>query len=221
MIGSGSVVFAVWPYVIANMRADREVGAQVDLNPKLLAAIIGEKEALIEEAIGKLCAPDPSSTSKVDEGRRLVRVGQFAYRVVNGANYMAIRDLEHKRQYDREQKRKQRAGKGHKALTNEVAAVRAMGNGQEGLADQLAAETSAFPKSELQRQVAADLAKPQAVPAVAAAAVPAAVLEQKPRLVTIEEALRRGKPAGPMPIATPFGGWAETDKKIPPGAKSP
>lgn len=142
MIGSGSVVFAVWPYVIANMRADKEVGAQVDLNPRLLAAIIGEEEAAIEAAIEKLCSPDPQSTSKEEEGRRLVRVGQFAYRVVNGAKYIGVRNLEAKREYDRQYKQEKRSRvKRGKALPNEGAAVKAMGNGDQGHADRLAAET--------------------------------------------------------------------------------
>lgn len=108
MIGSGSAMFAVWGYVIANMRSDVAVGAQVDLNPKYLAFVLGENPSVVEQTIEKLCAPDPDSTSKTEEGRRLIKIGQFAYRVVNGAKYMAIRNEEERREYFRSAKRRQR-----------------------------------------------------------------------------------------------------------------
>lgn len=111
MVGSGSPTFAVWGYVIANMRADEEVGAQVELNPKLLAFILGEKQEVVEEVIAHLCAPDPGSTSKEKEGRRLVRMGEFAYQVVNGAKYMSIKNEEARREYFRDKKRESRAEK--------------------------------------------------------------------------------------------------------------
>lgn len=109
MIGSGPVMFAVWPYVITMMRADKEVGAQVELNPQLLAFILGTKQEEVEKAIQKLCSPDPRSTSKREEGRRLVRLGEFSYRVVNGAEYIRIRNAEELRDYYREKKREERA----------------------------------------------------------------------------------------------------------------
>jgi hypothetical protein len=109
MVGSGAAVFAVWGYVISKMQGDKEVGAQVELNPKLLAFVIGEPEPVIEAAISKLCAKDLNSRSKDEEGRRLVKIGQFAYRVVNGPKYLGIKNLDEKRAGDRERKRKQRA----------------------------------------------------------------------------------------------------------------
>jgi hypothetical protein len=113
MVGAGAVVFAVWGYVIAHMRADGRPGqrhdAQVDLNPKLLGFIIGEPEAEVEKAIEWLCAPDPRSRTHDEDGKRLVKVGQYSYRVVNGAKYMDIRDGEERREYFREAKRKERA----------------------------------------------------------------------------------------------------------------
>src|SRR5690349_10469490 len=101
MYGAGAVVFAVWGYVIATMRPDRRVGAQVELNPKLLSSILGEPESEVESAIGKLCAPDPESRTKEADGRRLIRLGQFDYQVVNGATYGLIRNEEHRREYQR------------------------------------------------------------------------------------------------------------------------
>lgn len=109
MIGTGAHVFAVWGYVIANQKPDRAVGSQVDLNPKLLAFIIGEPEQRIITAIDYLCAPDPLSKSPEREGRRLVKLGQFSYQVVNGAKYLKIRDEESRREQNRNAKRKQRS----------------------------------------------------------------------------------------------------------------
>ncbi len=111
MVGAGAVAFAVWGYVISHMEPDDVVGAQVDLNPKLLAPIIGEEERAIEEAIEKFCQPDPMSTSKDEEGRRLVRIGQFAYRVVTGRKYMEIRSREDRREYNRLKKQEERQRK--------------------------------------------------------------------------------------------------------------
>lgn len=127
MIGSGSHVFAVWGYVIANQKPDRSVGSQVDLNPKLLAFIIGESEEKITAAITYLCSPDPQSKSPEKEGRRLIKLGQFSYQVVNGAKYLKIRDEESRREQNRNAKRKQRA-KG-KPLPGEVQFVEAERNG--------------------------------------------------------------------------------------------
>src|SRR5580765_1111309 len=111
MVGSGAKVFAVWGYVIAKMRKDEQVGAQVDLNPKILAFIFGEKESEIEKVIDTLCSPDAESRSPDEKGRRLVRLGQFTYRVVNGKKYMDIRDAEERREYFRSRKAIQRASK--------------------------------------------------------------------------------------------------------------
>ncbi len=126
-------MFAVWGYVIANMREDKEVGAQVELNPKLLHAIIGEEQTVIEEVIERLCAPDEESRSKEEDGRRLVRLGQFDYRVVNGAKYMAIRNEEDRREAARLRKAKSRR-KG-KPMAGEVAGVRALERGDEAGAE--------------------------------------------------------------------------------------
>ena len=108
MVGKGSPVFAVMSYVICHMRADETVGAQVDLNVTLLSVMIGETEEVIQRAIDYLCSPDAQTTSPDEDGRRLVKVGAFAYRVVNGAKYMAIRNLEEQRESARLRKSLQR-----------------------------------------------------------------------------------------------------------------
>lgn len=97
MVGSGAVVFATMSYVIANMRPDRKNGAVVELNPKLLAFVLGESEKDVQAAIDLLCKPDKNSRSKEEHGRRLIQLGQFEYKVVNGAKYREIRNEEERR----------------------------------------------------------------------------------------------------------------------------
>lgn len=108
MVGAGAIVFATMGYVIANQKPDKDVGSQVRLNPILLSAILGESEKDVEEAIQFLCSPDPRSTTKEEEGRRLIKIGEFDYQVVNGPKYMRIRDEEHRREQNRAAQQKHR-----------------------------------------------------------------------------------------------------------------
>lgn len=101
MVGAGAVVFAVMGYVIAKQEPDKTVGSQVRLNPKLLATILGESQQSVQKAIEYLCAPDEHSTSKEEGGRRLIKLGEFDYRVVNGQKYRMIRDSEARREQNR------------------------------------------------------------------------------------------------------------------------
>lgn len=122
MVGKGSPMFAVWGYVIANMKPERIVtdagtgkkvsfGAQVELNSGLLAYILGEKQEVVERVIKQLCMPDPKSRTKEEEGRRLVQVGEYAYRVVNGEHYRKLRNAEERREYQRVKQAEYRAKK--------------------------------------------------------------------------------------------------------------
>jgi len=144
MVGSGSHVFAVMGYVIAKQVPDREVGSQVTLNPVLLSAILGESQERVEEAITFLCAPDKRSQTPDQDGRRLVKIGQFDYQVVNGAKYRAIRDEEERRAQNREAKRRERAKKVAKNGTpqkGEVSAVKAEELGHTAVADRINEES--------------------------------------------------------------------------------
>jgi hypothetical protein len=116
MLGSGLEVFAVWPYVIANMRGHPEHGALVELNPELLAFMIGCEEQDVEVAINKLCAIDPESRTPTEDGKRLVKMGQFLYRVVNGGKYLAIRKAEADRIKNREAVQRHREKKKEKRI---------------------------------------------------------------------------------------------------------
>lgn len=131
MIGAGAIVFAVMGYVIAKQQPDKKVGSQVHLNSKLLAPILGETEGDVEKAIEYLCGPDDESTTKKAEGRRLIKIGQFSYQVVNGAKYLAIRDEETRRAQNREAQRRYRM-KG-KPLPGEDAYIKGVENGTLGL----------------------------------------------------------------------------------------
>ncbi len=106
MVGAGLNVFAVWGYVIANT-----VKSRVELNPKLLAMILGCEEKEIIDAIAYLTKPDPQSRSKKYEGRRLVKEGQFQYFVPSHETYRRILNQDERRQYNRVKKAESRAQK--------------------------------------------------------------------------------------------------------------
>lgn len=118
MVGAGAVTFAVWGYVIATSKPDRELGMIVDLNPKLLAFILGESEKDIRAAIHKLCSPDPESRTKTEDGRRLIKLGQFEYQVVNGAKYRNIMDTDRRREQVRGAMARYRARRKQKIESN-------------------------------------------------------------------------------------------------------
>jgi hypothetical protein len=96
MVGSGINVFAVWNYII--VKARRGV---VEINPKLLAFKLGGEEREVREALEFLQRPDPDSRSKLEEGRRIVREGEFQYRLVNWEHYDKIRNEADRREYNR------------------------------------------------------------------------------------------------------------------------
>lgn len=96
MIGAGVDVFAVWNYCIAKNRS-----GVIELNPKLLGFIFGAEEQVILSAINKLCEPDPASRSKAEGGRRLIKEGEYQYRMVNWAKYDGIRNAAELREYHR------------------------------------------------------------------------------------------------------------------------
>lgn len=101
MFGCGAINFALMGFVLSNFRASKEHGATVELNPRMLAAIFGEPVKEIDKAIAFLCAADSESRTKTEDGRRLVRLGEFEFRVVNGAKYRAQRDEDNRRDQNR------------------------------------------------------------------------------------------------------------------------
>jgi hypothetical protein len=137
MFGAGPDVFAVWAYVIANTKE-----SQVELNPILLAATLGTTKERVQSAIDVLCAPDAHSRSKCEDGRRLVREGEFAYRVPTFAAYRAIQNEDDRREYNRIKKAEQRARE------KEVSNVKAPVNDSQGMSAHTEAVTEAEAKAE-------------------------------------------------------------------------
>ncbi len=82
------------------------VGGQVRLNPALLGPIFGEDPKEVEAAIEFLCSPDSKTSTPGEEGRRLVRLSQFDYRVVNAVKYHELRNEEERRKQNREAQEK-------------------------------------------------------------------------------------------------------------------
>lgn len=86
LVGAGSPVFAVLAYVIAHMESSPRYGATVELNPKLLAFVIGDAQDVIEVAIRFMCQPGLADTES-HRGRLLVKVGEWEYMVVCPEQY--------------------------------------------------------------------------------------------------------------------------------------
>lgn len=98
MVGSGLNVFAVWGYVIANTRQD----GTVEINPPIVAAVLGCNVGEVTAALDVLTSPDPDSRSKKEEGRRLIQQAAFLYSVPTYADYRAIRDDDGRKEYMRQ-----------------------------------------------------------------------------------------------------------------------
>ena len=105
MMGIGAVPFAVWGYCISHVNKE----GFVDLNPQLLAVLIGETVEDIEKAITTLQQPDPDSRCDAEEGRRLVEEGPFLYRLPSYPEYRDVWNEESRREYLRRKKRESRA----------------------------------------------------------------------------------------------------------------
>lgn len=147
LIGSGAVVFAVMGYVIANQRPEVSSNGErlvVTLNPKLLGLILGDGEKAVEEAIEFLCRKDKKSNSKEEEGKRLVKLGQFDYWVVNGRYYRELGREERRKEQNRDAARRFRQNRKNKVQNDsegrERRFVTAVNEGQEEEADRIVAE---------------------------------------------------------------------------------
>jgi len=80
LCGAGTDVFAVLFYVIANAYKDT-----IELNPKLVANILGCTPERVQDAIDRLCLPKPQGGSAKTDSSILERVGQWQYRICTGA----------------------------------------------------------------------------------------------------------------------------------------
>lgn len=109
MVGAGFHVFAVWQYVITNTHH-----SHIELNPRLLAFTLAgneSEETKVQEALDYLCAPDPKSRSQIEDGRRLIKEGQYLYRVVNWEEYQRIKSMAELKDYNRRKQAEYRARK--------------------------------------------------------------------------------------------------------------
>lgn len=101
MRGKGSPFFAVWGYVISHMTPNRSHGTTVELNPGIIAFLIGEKESVVVAQIKEMCGPDPKSRTSDKGGRKLIQISEYTHEVVNGNYYRKIRNEEERREYQR------------------------------------------------------------------------------------------------------------------------
>lgn len=115
MFGSGTDVFALWGYVIANA-----VNGTVEVNPLFVSAVLGATPERVNVAMNVLCSPDAASRSGAENGRRLCHEGAFQYRVVNHAHYRMMRNEDDRRGYNREAKRRERAKHQQKGVSSDM-----------------------------------------------------------------------------------------------------
>lgn len=82
----------------------------VDATPQSLARSFNMPLDQVTEGLARLCAPDPSSRSREEEGRRLIPIrATYGWRIVNYIAYRNIQREEDRRTYHREYGRKRRA----------------------------------------------------------------------------------------------------------------
>lgn len=135
MRGRGAVAFAVWGYVISHVKPP---DYELELNPDVVAFLIGEPEESISAAIEQFCSPDPKSRTQEHEGRKLIKRGVYLYFVVNGKIYHDIRSEEDKKAFWREEKKKQRESQEMtKEMLSSTPAIREVFDSWNSTADKL------------------------------------------------------------------------------------
>lgn len=98
MVGSGPTAFAVWAYVIAHAKPP----GQVELNPKVVAALIGCDPVEVSKVLQEFLSPDKDSRNQEHEGRRLLPIGPFTYQVTGWDKYQKLRNEEARREQNRQ-----------------------------------------------------------------------------------------------------------------------
>lgn len=106
MYGAGASVFAVWGWVICHARC-----GQVEINPTYLAPVLGMKVNEVIRAVDFLCSLDEHSRCKLQDGKRLVRIGEFSYEVPTHEIYRSMKSSEDRRVYNRDYMRNYRGTK--------------------------------------------------------------------------------------------------------------
>lgn len=130
MMGQGPETFAVWTYIIANS----DLEGFIELNPKIIGFKIGMSEGAVAEVLDKFLEPDSRSRTKEQQGRKLEKLGEYLYRIINYEKYRAMRNAEVRRESNRVASAKYRAKhKGlvrHKPLAGEVEAIKGYNEGR-------------------------------------------------------------------------------------------
>jgi hypothetical protein len=131
MRGAGPEFFSVWGYIISHMIPNRSHGTTVELNPGIIAFLIGMKESVVEDKIKQMCEPDLKSRTRDEDGKKLVKLSVYVYRVVNGDYYRKIRNEQERREYQRIKQSEYRKKKIQKSMPvkGEKEYVDAMTNG--------------------------------------------------------------------------------------------
>lgn len=83
LAGAGPTVIATWAYILATAGPSDEI----DINPRLVAAVLGCSEEDVVAALKFLASPDPNSRSREHEGRRLLQTGVWRWKIVNHGKY--------------------------------------------------------------------------------------------------------------------------------------
>ena len=96
----------VWIAMLVMADQNGFVGASIDGLARRANVPVEDAEKAIESFL----APDPLSRSDIAEGRRIEKVGR-GWHILNHGYFRDLRDKEARRDYERERKRKQRAGK--------------------------------------------------------------------------------------------------------------
>jgi len=86
MYGAGMNVFAVWGWILAH----KDENDELEINTQKVAHTLGGTIEGVESALAYLMKPDPQSRNKECEGRRLLKISEFGYRVVNGDYYRRL-----------------------------------------------------------------------------------------------------------------------------------
>jgi hypothetical protein len=107
MLGAGLEVFGVWNYMLANCDAK----GRVEMNPFLVAVLLGCSTEGVQRGLDYLASPDPKSRTKDHEGRRIEREGEYLYHIFNHEKYRGIRDEADRREYQRQWVKGKRASR--------------------------------------------------------------------------------------------------------------
>jgi len=94
----GPTAFAVWAYSIAHAKPPGEV----EVNPRVVAALIGCTPQEVDEVLKAFCQADDLSRNQDHDGRRLLPLGPFTYEVTGWEKYQQIRNEEARREQNRQ-----------------------------------------------------------------------------------------------------------------------